>query len=180
MPDVVVSDSAVELGVEVVLRRVWQVDGGRNVDRLGIGVIREEVKVVRKGFPQADRAGIVNGEADRLYIKHKTETRIRRPAEDFFAARQSGTVCFYMSRAVAVDAGIYRQPHGVHPLVSQREVEVFAKLVFDFQTGLLRKWLGKILFGVTQRVLAQGARGRILAELHEVEEVRAQYPWEPY
>ena len=106
MTDVVVSDSAIKLGVEVVLRRVRQVDSSRNVNRLGVGVVGEEVKVVRKGLSQANGAGIVNGEANRLYIEYKTETRICRPTEDFFVARQSGTVCFHMSRAVGVDAGI--------------------------------------------------------------------------
>src|SRR5205807_6853107 len=121
--------------MQVILRCVRQVDGSRNVNRLGVGVVREEVKVVRKSFSQAESAGIVDGEADRLYIEYKTEIRIRRRAEDSFSTRQSGTVCFHMPRTVGVDAGIHRQSHGVHPLVSQREEQVFAKLVFHLQTG---------------------------------------------
>src|SRR2546421_5929404 len=69
--------------MQVILRRVRQVDCGGDVDGLGPCVIGQEIVVVRKRFSQTQGAGVVEREADRLHIKYEAErgiggSRVRR------------------------------------------------------------------------------------------------------
>src|SRR2546421_12367158 len=59
--------------MQVILRRVRQVDRGGDVDGLGPCVIGQEIVVVRKRFSQTQGAGVVEREADRLHIKYEAE-----------------------------------------------------------------------------------------------------------
>src|SRR2546423_10233187 len=59
--------------MQVILRRVRQVDCGGDVDGLGPCVIGQEIVVVRKRFSQTQGAGVVEREADRLHIKYEAE-----------------------------------------------------------------------------------------------------------
>src|SRR2546426_10703508 len=99
--------------MQVILRRVRQVDRGGDVDGLGPCVIGQEIVVVRKRFSQTQGAGVVEREADRLHIKYEAErgigggTRSRgttggggggsngrgRVAEKTPSALRSGVVC---------------------------------------------------------------------------------------
>src|SRR3989442_8600414 len=62
--------------MQVILRRVRQVDRGGDVDGLGPCVIGQEIVVVRKRFSQTQGAGVVEREADRLHIKYEAERGI--------------------------------------------------------------------------------------------------------
>src|SRR5204863_7646128 len=62
--------------MQVILRRVRQVDCGGDVDGLGPCVIGQEIVVVRKRFSQTQGAGVVEREADRLHIKYEAERGI--------------------------------------------------------------------------------------------------------
>src|SRR5438445_12572747 len=62
--------------MQVILRRVREVDRGGDVDGLGPCVIGQEIVVVRKRFSQTQGAGVVEREADRLHIKYEAERGI--------------------------------------------------------------------------------------------------------
>src|SRR5437667_7139028 len=99
--------------MQVILRRVRQVDRGGDVDGLGPCVIGQEIVVVRKRFSQTQGAGVVEREADRLHIKYEAERGIggsscsrdsrwrrgrtssgrRRVAKILHPALQSAAVC---------------------------------------------------------------------------------------
>src|SRR2546422_11359734 len=70
--------------MQVILRRVRQVDRGGDVDGLGPCVIGQEIVVVRKRFSQTQGAGVVEREADRLHIEYEAERGIGgcRPSRD--------------------------------------------------------------------------------------------------
>src|SRR5437870_6695732 len=112
--------------MQVILRRVRQVDRGGDVDGLGPCVIGQEIVVVRKRFSQTQGAGVVEREADRLHIKYEAERgiggsscsrysrggrggassgrggvgKIILPAWEFWA------VCFHVPRTNAVGAWV--------------------------------------------------------------------------
>src|SRR5439155_13577708 len=116
--------------MQVILRRVRQVDRGGDVDGLGPCVIGQEIVVVRKRFSQTQGAGVVEREADRLHIKYEAERGIGgdrfgrdsrgrlgggssgrwRVAKILLPALQVGGVCFLGPRGNAVLAGVYRAP----------------------------------------------------------------------
>src|SRR5439155_25058886 len=50
LADIVVAKGAVKFGMEVVLRGIGKVDRSRDIDGLGVRIVRQEVKVVRKSF----------------------------------------------------------------------------------------------------------------------------------
>src|SRR5438876_358091 len=81
-------------------------------------------------------------------------------------------------RTIAVDAGVYRQPAGMHPLIPQRNIKVLANLVLDFEAGLLGEGLIELFLGVAQRKLLQRIRRRIGAARREVHEICSESSWE--
>ena len=189
MVDVIVPDGTVKFRMQVVLRRIGKVDRGCDVDGLRPCVIGEEIIVVRKSLSQAERAGIVERETDRFHVEHEAEVGIGGPARSrrpnigweggtksccgcvtkiLLAAWQSRAVCFHVSWTVAVDAGVHGQPAGMHPLIPQRKIKVFAKLVFHFQAGLLGERLVKLLLGVAKGDLNQVVGEGISASINEI------------
>src|SRR5439155_3666359 len=62
--------------MQVILRRVREVDRGGDVDGLGPCVIGQEIVVVRKRFSQTEGAGVGERESDRLHIKYEAERGI--------------------------------------------------------------------------------------------------------
>src|SRR2546421_2616575 len=78
--------------MQVILRRVRQVDRGGDVDGLGPCVIGQEIVVVRKRFSQTQGAGVVEREADRLHIKYEAERGIGggRPRKESPGGRGGG------------------------------------------------------------------------------------------
>src|SRR5438309_10499001 len=110
--------------MQVILRRVRQVDRGGDVDGLGPCVIGQEIVVVRKRFSQTQGAGVVEREADRLHIKYEAERGIggascrrysrwgrggasrgrRRVAKKILPAWQFWAVWFPGPRPIGVDA----------------------------------------------------------------------------
>src|SRR5437660_6160547 len=123
--------------MQVILRRVRQVDRGGDVDGLGPCVIGQEIVVVRKRFSQTQGAGVVEREADRLHIKYEAERGIggsscrrysrwrrggtssgrRRVAKKLLPAWQFRAVCFHLPRANAREACVYREPAGMPPRI---------------------------------------------------------------
>ena len=103
--------------MQVILWSVGQVDRRRNVDRLGIGVVGQEVEMMRKRLTQADRARVIQRKPDGLDVQRKPEARIQRSKLLFAAAGHEGIT---PRKRIAIDAGIHRQPHSVHPLVANR------------------------------------------------------------
>src|SRR5438552_17535598 len=77
--------------MQVILRRVREVDRGGDVDGLGPCVIGQEIVVVRKRFVQTQGAGVVEREADRLHIKYEAERGIgERPRRSVRSGRWGG------------------------------------------------------------------------------------------
>src|SRR5256886_12527974 len=76
--------------MQVILRRVRQVDRGGDVDGLGPCVIGQEIVVVRKRFSQTQGAGVVEREADRLHIKYEAERGIGGAAPFGVSSRLRG------------------------------------------------------------------------------------------
>src|SRR5712691_11422922 len=191
-----VTVGAIKFGVKIVLRSIGQVDRGRNVDGFGPGVVGQEVEVVRKSLSHAESTGVVERETDRFHVEHEAEPGIGGPARRrysrggrggtssgrscvakiFLATGQSGAICFHVSRTVAVDASVHRQPAGMHPLISQRYVEVFANLVLHFEAGLLGEGLVEFLLSIAQRDLRQEIGGRIGPGGNKIHEIRPQQP----
>src|SRR5437899_11285486 len=113
--------------MQVILRRVRQVDRGGDVDGLGPCVIGQEIVVVRKRFSQTQGAGVVEREADRLHIKYEAERGIggsscsrysrwrrggtssgrRRGAKKILPALQFRGGCFHVPPQIAVGCGLY-------------------------------------------------------------------------
>src|SRR2546422_7046244 len=111
--------------MQVILRRVRQVDRGGDVDGLGPCVIGQEIVVVRKRFSQTQGAGVVEREADRLHIKYEAERGIGGASccRDSGGRRGGGRsgrgggvkknlpplaflgVCFFLPRATAPSSG---------------------------------------------------------------------------
>src|SRR5438477_12226399 len=78
--------------MQVILRRVRQVDCGGDVDGLGPCVIGQEIVVVRKRFSQTQGAGVVEREADRLHIKYEAERGIGGSSCSWYSrGRRGGT-----------------------------------------------------------------------------------------
>src|SRR2546425_10020245 len=69
--DVVVADRPVKFRMQVVLRSIGKVDRRRDIDGLGVGVVRQEIQVVRKSLPQARGTGVIEGKPDGLYVQNK-------------------------------------------------------------------------------------------------------------
>src|SRR5206468_10589395 len=106
--------------MQVILRRVREVDRGGDVDGLGPCVIGQEIVVVRKRFSQTQGAGVVEREADRLHIKYEAERGIggsscsresgwrrggrnrgrRGVGKKLLSAWQFRGVCFHVPRAI--------------------------------------------------------------------------------
>src|SRR5437016_12514199 len=118
--------------MQVILRRVRQVDRGGDVDGLGPCVIGQEIVVVRKRFSQTQGAGVVEREADRLHIKYEAERGIggsscsrhsrwrrgrksrgrRGVAKKLLPAWRFWAVWFPVPRTISADAGFIWQPAG--------------------------------------------------------------------
>src|SRR5204863_7600453 len=98
-------------------------------------------------------------------------TKILLPACEFRA------FCFHLPRTIAVDAGVYRQPAGMHPLIPQRNIKVLANLVLDFEAGLLGEGLIELFLGVAQRKLLQRIRRGIGGGRREVHETCYESSW---
>src|SRR6266849_622171 len=189
MAHIVVAYRFVKLRVQIVFRGIAQVDCRRNVDGFRVRVIGQKIKVVGEGLSHAEGTGVVERKTHRPHVEYEAEARISRPARGrrpdigwqggtkscggritkiFLAARQSRAICFHVSGAVAVDAGIHRQAAGMHPLIPQRNVEVLAHLVLDFETGLLGQGLVELLLGIAEGDLNQIAGKGIGAGTNEV------------
>ena len=78
MTNIIVADGPVKFRMQVVLRCVGQVNGGRYVNRLCIGVIGKEAEVMRDDLAQANGSRVVDLEADWLDVQNEAERRRRR------------------------------------------------------------------------------------------------------
>src|SRR5437879_12362619 len=115
--------------MQVILRRVRQVDRGGDVDGLGPCVIGQEIVVVRKRFSQTQGAGVVEREADRLHIKYEAERGIggsscsrysrwrrggassgrRRVGKKLLPPWEIRAVLFQVPRTNSLSSGVYRR-----------------------------------------------------------------------
>src|SRR5438034_9779852 len=125
--------------MQVILRRVREVDRGGDVDGLGPCVIGQEIVVVRKRFSQTQGAGVVEREADRLHIKYEAERGIggascnrysrwggggtnrgrRRAAKIMLPGWPVRAGSFQVGRRKPADGGVLRARDRKHPPVAQ-------------------------------------------------------------